>query len=70
MTSPARQVEVGCPRCGVRYSTWYRASINLGLGEEWSEADLREASSATCPACGQVVELETLVVSGDVWRLS
>jgi hypothetical protein len=46
----------------VRYSTWYRASINLGLGEEWSEADLREASSATGRACGQVVELETLVV--------
>jgi len=31
---------------------------------------LRECSTATCPACGFVVELDLLVVEGNVWRLS
>jgi hypothetical protein len=33
------------------------------------EEEIREASSATCRVCGHVVELDALVVSGDVWRL-
>ena len=33
-------------------------------------AYLREASTATCPSCGHVVELDTVIVEGDVWRLT
>jgi hypothetical protein len=29
---------------------------------------LRRASTATCPNCSYVVELDMLVVDGDVWR--
>jgi hypothetical protein len=54
-----------------------RAVLDVVSGEHQSRARRGverggppEASSATCRACGQVVELETLVVSSDVWRLS
>ena len=30
---------------------------------------MREISTATCPGCGLTVELETLVVEGDVWSV-
>jgi ribosomal protein S27AE len=69
MTSPPARITVECPRCGERYHDFYLPSISLGLGEDWTDEQIRVASSATCPACGHVVELDTLVVSGDVWRL-
>ena len=69
MTSPARAIEIECPRCELVYEAWHRRSINLGLGEEWSAERLREATTATCPSCAFLVELEALVVDGDVWRL-
>jgi endogenous inhibitor of DNA gyrase (YacG/DUF329 family) len=62
MTSPAVQITVTCPNCGRVYSAYYRPSINLSLGEEWTEAETEEASSATCPSCGHVVDLNTLIV--------
>jgi hypothetical protein len=37
---------------------------NLSLGEEWSEKDPREATTATCPRCGHLAKLETLLVEG------
>jgi hypothetical protein len=47
----------------------HRPSINLTLGEEWTAREFEEASTATCPGCGFVVELDTLVVAwDDVWR--
>jgi endogenous inhibitor of DNA gyrase (YacG/DUF329 family) len=67
VTSPVEQIRVECPKCGTGYDDWYRPSINLNL-EAWDADDLREASTATCPACGHEVELETLTVEGDVWR--
>jgi len=73
VTSPPEQIEVECPGCGRVYKDWYRASVNLTL-EGWDADDpevkqyLRECSTATCPRCSNVVELDTLVVDGDVWR--
>jgi hypothetical protein len=62
---------VKCPSCATVYPDWTRGSINLDL-EGWDPDDpevqayLRECETATCPACGHVVELEMLVVSGGV----
>jgi endogenous inhibitor of DNA gyrase (YacG/DUF329 family) len=67
VTSPSQTIRVRCPRCGHEYDDWYRASINLDL-DDFDEAYLREASTATCPSCGHIVELDTLVASGDVWE--
>lgn len=62
MTSPAERVEVRCPECGEQYATYRRASINLSLGEEWTQEELRQATTSTCPACGHVAELGALVI--------
>lgn len=68
MTSPPEQIEVECPECGVIYEDWYRPSMNLDL-DPFDAADIREATTGTCPGCGHVVELDALIVSsGDVWH--
>jgi hypothetical protein len=67
MTSPVTKIEVECPRCASVYEDWYRASINLGL-DDFDDEYLRKAATATCPTCGHVIELETLVVEHGVWR--
>jgi hypothetical protein len=73
VTSPPERIQVECPRCGREYEDWYRGSVNLDL-EGWDANDpevqeyLRECSTATCPRCGHVVELDMLVVEGNVWR--
>ena len=64
MTSPAERVEVSCPGCGFEYEAFWRRSINLTLGEEWTEDEIREATTARCPECGLEVALATLVVDG------
>lgn len=70
LTSPIEQVVVECPQCGRRYRDWFRASINADLDPELATDPeyVREASTATCPDCGHVVELAVLHVEGDVWR--
>jgi DNA-directed RNA polymerase subunit RPC12/RpoP len=65
VTSPPRQVEVVCPACGHEYETWHRRSINLTLGQGWTEEEIREATSARCPECGHEVEFRTLIVDTD-----
>lgn len=73
MSSPIEEIRVQCPACAVEYSDWWRPSVNVGL-EGWDPRDpevvayLRACSTATCPSCGVVVELNTLVVDGNVWR--
>jgi hypothetical protein len=69
VTSSVDQIRVECPRCRRAYEDWTRRSLNLNL-DDFDEAYLRECSTATCPACGFVVELDLLVVEGNVWRLS
>lgn len=64
MTSPIETVTVTCPDCGENYEDWYRASINLSL-DDFDQAYVDEASSATCPECGFMVRFEALVVDED-----
>jgi ribosomal protein S27AE len=67
MTGPVEEIRVECPRCGTVFDDWKRGSINLNL-EDVDDDYTRQASTATCPECGHVVELGTLVVRGDVWE--
>jgi phage FluMu protein Com len=72
MTSPARQIDVRCPRCQTVYTDWERGSVNLDL-EGWDPEDpkvqayLYECSHAICPVCKHVVDLDVLVVKNGVW---
>lgn len=64
MTKPPTRIELDCPRCGELFEAYYRPSIDLGLGEPWTEEKIREATAAACPRCAFVVELDALVVDG------
>jgi hypothetical protein len=55
-------VEVICPACGDEYDAWYRSSINLSLGDEWTEEQIRKATTARCPQCGIEVALGALII--------
>jgi len=69
MTSPPEQIEVLCPKCGIRYKDWCRRSLNLSL-DDFDDDYIREASTSTCPECGVVVEHDVLVVERDgTWVL-
>ena len=67
MTSPVETIRVACPSCGREYEDWTRGSVNLDL-DDVDDDYLRACSTATCPSCGHVVALGTLVVIGNVWR--
>jgi len=69
VTSPPEKITVCCPACSERYGSWFRPSVNLSL-EPITEEELREMTTATCPACGRVVALDSLVVDGDVWTVA
>ena len=67
MTSPPRQIEVQCPSCQALYVDWWRPSINLTL-DDFDDEELQQATTARCPRCGTVVDLETLIVREDgIW---
>jgi endogenous inhibitor of DNA gyrase (YacG/DUF329 family) len=66
MTSPIETITVRCPACGETYEDWHRRSLNLGL-DTFDEHYIRHATTATCPSCGHVVELDALVVRDNVW---
>jgi predicted RNA-binding Zn-ribbon protein involved in translation (DUF1610 family) len=61
VTSPPKQIEIECPRCGEVYIDWYRPSMNLEL-DDFDEKYIDEASSAVCPKCGYKVRFETLLI--------
>lgn len=43
-----------------------RASINLSLGEEWTDEEIEQATTIGCPACGnRFSPFGTLLVSWD-----
>jgi hypothetical protein len=70
MTSPCTHITICCPTCCYEFQTWWRASINLTLGEEFSDEYLTELSSKMCPRCGQKISLDVLTVGKDnVWRI-
>jgi endogenous inhibitor of DNA gyrase (YacG/DUF329 family) len=64
MTSPCEDITVQCPQCNKVYKDWWRPSFNPDLGEVWDDDYMRQASTATCPDCGHVVELAMLIVRG------
>jgi rubredoxin len=68
MTSAPEQVTVQCPACGLVYQDWYRASINLDLGEEFDAAYLDECGSAVCPGCKHKVYFQQLIVQAGIFR--
>ena len=68
MTSPIEIITVLCPICKEEFLDWYRPSINLSLGEEWTEEALEMASSVDCPTCGLRQQVSNLVGKKDgVW---
>jgi predicted RNA-binding Zn-ribbon protein involved in translation (DUF1610 family) len=68
MTSPPREIEVKCPKCGKVYADWYRPSINLRL-DHFDDEYLEQASTSTCPECGYKVRHNVLTVRQDgVWE--
>jgi endogenous inhibitor of DNA gyrase (YacG/DUF329 family) len=68
MTSPPERITVRCPACGATYEDWHRASINLDL-DDFPDEYVDAATSATCPACGHVVAIPALVVTGRTWQV-
>ena len=68
VTTPPKAITVECPHCGTRYDDWYRPSLNFDI-EEFDADYVRESTTATCPTCGTIVGLETLIVQGGVWTV-
>jgi predicted RNA-binding Zn-ribbon protein involved in translation (DUF1610 family) len=64
MTSPVEEIMVTCPDCGHVYRDWYRASINLAL-DDFDADHLEQASTTTCPGCGEKRDLAMLTVRRD-----
>lgn len=65
MTSPARGIDVVCPRCGRPFTGYYRPSINLGLGEKWTDEEIEEATTIRCAGCDLRMAPDTLIVDQD-----
>jgi hypothetical protein len=65
LTSPPKQIQIECPECRHEYEDWYRPSINATLDPELvaDEDYLREASTATCPRCGHVLDLDGILLA-------
>ena len=63
MTSPPIEIEVKCPACGERFVTWHRDSVNLSLGEKWTQEELDELQFVNCPKCNGRFEKDLLIVS-------
>ena len=62
MTSPPIEIEVDCPACGERFATWHRASVNLSLGEKWTQKELDNLKSIDCPGCKSRLEKDVLIL--------
>lgn len=65
MSTPPYQVEVDCPECGTRFKDVLRDSINLSLGEEWTDEEIEEATTVRCPECGWQGDSDSIIVSFD-----
>ena len=65
MTSPIEEIEVHCPQCSTIFTDRIRGSINLSLGEEWTDEEIDEATSVTCPTCKYKQYGDSIIVSND-----
>ena len=65
ITAPIEEIEVQCPKCSTIYKDWIRGSINLSLGEEWTDEEIDEATSVTCPNCKYKQYGDSIIVSND-----
>ncbi len=65
MTSPIEEIEVQCPQCSGIFKDSVRWSINLSLGEEWTDEEIDEATSVTCPNCKYKQYGDSIIVSND-----
>jgi hypothetical protein len=63
MTSPIIEIEVECSACGERFTTWHRSSVNLSLGEKWTNKELDEVKFANCPRCNGRFEKDVLIAA-------
>ena len=62
MTSPPRRVQVECPNCRTSSSDFIRDSINLSLGETWTDEEIDEATPTTCPQGGHGRTSDALII--------
>jgi hypothetical protein len=62
VTSPPHPVEIECPNCGTRFTAYLRSSINLTLGETWTEEEIENATTSTRPTCGTRLSYEALII--------
>ena len=65
MTSPIEEIEVQCPKCLTIFTDTIRRSINLSLGEEWTDEEIDEATSVTCPNCKYKQYGDSIITSMD-----
>ena len=65
MTSPIEEIEVHCPQCSTIFTDTIRGSINLSLGQEWTDEEIDEATSVTCPNCKYKQYGDSIIVSND-----
>lgn len=69
MTSPPKEIQVKCPKCGTSYRSWHRPSINLQL-DDFDDEYIESVTTATCPNCGLKVHLGALIVREDgTWEI-
>ncbi len=67
MSSPIEEINVECPDCRHIYRDWDRASVDPEMATDVEY--MRQVTTATCPACGTVVNIDELSRDGDIRRL-
>ena len=65
MTSPIEEIEVRCPECSAIFKDSVRWSINLSLGEDWTDEEIDEATTVTCPNCKYKQYGNSVIFSND-----
>ena len=70
VSASPEKVGIECPHCLEIYEDWVRRSLDFSAGEVWSQAELEEATTSVCPACGARIKHEILASRDDgVWAL-
>lgn len=70
MTMPPEEIEIECSKCHARFKAWHRPSINRQL-DAFTDAEIEAMTSTKCPACGQKIAFDALIVEADgTWRMT